>query len=91
MGTDISDAAGTAKGVGSLYLDGVGHGRPRGRKVDCTPNRFGVRSCQDGSPNGAPRTAERRNAANSASVYGAWNVLQPTITKSRTIGNSPSP
>jgi tetratricopeptide (TPR) repeat protein len=38
--------------VGSLYLGCFGHGRPRGRSVDCRPSRFAVCSCQDAASKG---------------------------------------
>ena len=74
------------KGVGCLYIDCLGHGRPRGRNVDCNPSRFAVRSCHDVSPNGEPRTTDRRNDSNSASVCGVstccsqrrGNLIGPT-------------
>ncbi len=46
-------AAGNTGG-GSLYCGGLGHGRPRGRKVDCRPSRFAVYSWHEASPNGEP-------------------------------------
>ena len=52
---------------GWLY-DGGFEGRPRARSVDCKPNCLAVRPCHDSPPNGAPRTTDRRNAANSASL-----------------------
>ena len=36
-------------------------GRPLGRNEDCNPSRFAVRSCHGVSPNGEPRTTDRRN------------------------------
>jgi len=52
------------------FTGGDLHGRPRARSVDCRPNRFAVRSCHNLSPNGAPRTTERRKASNSAALCG---------------------
>ena len=40
--------------------------------MDSRPRRFAVCSCQASSPNGVPRTTERRSAANSASVSTDW-------------------
>ena len=65
-----------SKGVGSLYSDDCGHGRPRGRKVDCRPSRVAVRSCHDASPNGQPRATDRRKASSSASVCGVGHADQ---------------
>jgi hypothetical protein len=49
--------------------DGGLQGRPRGRGVDCSPDSFAVRSCQDTASEAEPRATERRNACNSASVF----------------------
>jgi len=46
-------------------------GRPGGRNVDSNPKRFTVDSIHDGSPNGLPRFADLRIAANSRSVNGS--------------------
>ena len=43
-------------------------GGHRGGASKSRPRFFAVRSCQDDSPNGAPRTADRRKASSSAFV-----------------------
>ena len=73
---NLRGSGGKIKGSGVFVLPhassrGDFQGRPRARNVDCSPSRFAVRCCHDASPNGAPRTTERRNASNSASVCGA--------------------
>ncbi len=45
--------------------------------MDSRPNRFAVRVCHDVSPKGAPRTTDRRNASNSASVWGTPREKTP--------------
>ena len=80
--------AGKGKGVGSLY-SGSGRGRrgrPRGRSVDSKPKRFAVLCCHGPSPNGAPRTTDRRNASSSASVCAAWTCSRQRLG----IGTGPS-
>ena len=45
--------------------------QPPGRRVDSNPKRFTVDSIHNGSPNGLPRFADLRIAANSRSVNGS--------------------
>ena len=57
----------TRKGNRHVYFV-VFRGRPRGRRVDCSPKRFAVFCTQSALPNGAPRFTHRRTASNSADV-----------------------
>jgi hypothetical protein len=45
-------------------------GRPRGRRLDSSPNRRAASSLQNSPPNGRPRATLTRNASTSAAVCG---------------------
>ena len=66
------DGKGDGKGDGHVYYApwslSAFLGRPRGRSVDCKPNRAAVFAIQSALPKGVPRLTLRRNATNSASV-----------------------
>jgi hypothetical protein len=64
------------KGDASIYSPRVGafFGRPRGRMVDCSPNRLTTAFTHVSEPKGVPRTTERRRASSSRSVCGLFTT-----------------
>lgn len=56
----------------TFYFFALFRGRPRGRKVNSSPNRFAARLVQASLPNGEPRWLLCPTAATSASVCGSF-------------------
>lgn len=78
------------RGQASLmgHLRNRTHFRPRGRRVDSRFRRRAIDSTQSSSPNGLPRCADSRTAANSASLNGV--LTRSTQPGSREIGHGDS-
>jgi len=77
--------------VGSLYVSLLGHGRPRGRNVDCRPSRFAVCFLPGGlSKRG---TMHRGSAQRPPFRFGlrGLNVLHPTTRQCQVKIEIPGP